>query len=139
MGRWAALVAVVGCCWIMWRRPQAPSPPPPPSPQILQVRGLQLVDHDGAVIGGFMPTAAGVELVVGGPSQISLVTDASGAHVNLVGPNAVVRVHATDADGPVPALYEALQRWADDDVRPPEPAHGAPHRDAAPSGLDPPR
>jgi hypothetical protein len=78
---WAALVGFLG-----WSIGAAS-----PRPAVLRVRGLVLVDDAGTEVARLVPTATGAELVLGGESQASLVTDGPVAALNLVAERPLVR------------------------------------------------
>jgi hypothetical protein len=60
------------------------------------VRGIELVDEDGRVVGRLAATATGAELVLGGGAQASLVTEGEVAAVNLIGAGGLARLVAAE-------------------------------------------
>ena len=67
-----------------------------PRSGVLRVRGIELVDEDGRVVGRLAATATGAELVLGGQVQASLVTEGEVAALNLIGAGGLARVVAAD-------------------------------------------
>ena len=69
-----------------------------PRPGEVRVRSLVLVDAEGHEVGRLASTPGGAELVLGGGSQASLVTDQGVAALNLVGDQTWVRRVEDPAD-----------------------------------------
>ncbi len=67
-----------------------------PRPGVLRARAIELVDARGDVVGRLRVTDGGAELVLGGASQASLVTDGGVAALNLVGEASTARLVAAD-------------------------------------------
>ena len=67
-----------------------------PGPRVLRVRGIELVDEEGRVVGRLAATGTGAELVLGGAVQASLVTEGDVAALNLIGAGGLARVVAAD-------------------------------------------
>lgn len=77
---------------LLWWVPVGSTTPPP---QVLRVQGVVLVDAQGHEVGRWVTTPRGVELVLGGESQASLVTDGEVAALNLLATTPVVRAVET--------------------------------------------
>jgi hypothetical protein len=60
--------------------------------EVVRTGQLELLDEAGLVVGRFGVTERGVELVLGGQAQVSLVTERSTAALNLVGDEVIVRL-----------------------------------------------
>lgn len=67
-----------------------------PRPGLMRVRGIELVDEAGHVVGRLAATADGAELVLGGEVQASLVTEGDVAALNLITAGGLARVVAGD-------------------------------------------
>ena len=92
-----AVVALVGAGLVGVATGASIRSEPQPSPTTLQVHRLEVVNDDGHVVDWLQATAGGAELVLGGESQVSLVSSPGVAAVNAVGTSGVARLVAAEA------------------------------------------